>query len=163
VPSNPAVVGGHFADPEDWQHQNHRGECEWRIEVADSLAQLPHSNAAVLNRLKDCLHGLSSTNFKKAIIQNRDPSKPTPSGCHPCRAEKRWYGATDTDLRVVRSNIRLWGVKSEIARHAELSKMPEHASKSATEISEMVLDDQWDLKKRQELYHDVHGYEYVEK
>ena len=54
-------------------------------------------------------------------------------------------------------------MKSEIARHTELSEMPEHASKSSTEISEIVLDEQWDLKKRQELYRDVHGYEYVEE
>ena len=41
--------------------------------------------------------------------------------------------------------------------------MTEHDGKTATEISEMVLDEQWDLKKRQELYRDVHGYEYVEE
>ena len=92
-----------------------------------------------------------------------NPNEPTPSGGRPCRAEIRWYGATDAGLRDVRSNIRLWGMKSEIARHTELSEMPEHASKSATEISEIVLDEQWDLKKRQELYRDVHGYEYVEE
>ena len=102
-------------------------------------------------------------NFKKAIIQNRDPSTPTPSGGRPCRAKIHWHGATDARLRDFRSNIRLWGMKGEIARHAELTKMPKHVGKTATEISEMVLDKQWGLKKRQELYRDVHGYEYVEE
>jgi hypothetical protein len=30
--------------------------------------------------------------------------------------------------------------------------MPEHAGKSATEISEIVLNERWDLKKREQLY-----------
>ena len=139
--------------------ENMNGEMKSQICWLNCL--IPTLQFSIVSKI--VLMGYLLQIVKKAIIQNRDPSKPTPSGCHPCRAEKRWYGATDTDLRVVRSNIRLWGVKSEIARHAELSKMPEHASKSATKISEMVLDDQWDLKKREELYHDVHGYEYVEK
>jgi len=54
-------------------------------------------------------------------------------------------------------------MKSEIDRYAKLTKMPKYAGKTATEISEMVLDEQLDLKKRQELYRDVHGYEYVEE
>ena len=69
----------------------------------------------------------------------------------PCRAEIHWYGATDIGLRDVRDNVRLWGLKCEIERHAELTAMEEHRDKSAIEISEMVLAEQWDVKKREEL------------
>jgi len=87
-------------------------------------------------------------NFKKAVIQNHDASESTASSGHPCRTEICWYGATDADLRDVCSNVRLWSMRSKIACHAELSEMPEHDGKTATDISEMVLDGQWDLKKR---------------
>ena len=72
----------------------------------------------------------------------------------PCRAEIRWYGATDVGLRDVRDNVRLWGLKCEIKRHAELSAMEEHKDKSAIEISEMVLAEQWDIRKRDELHNE---------
>ena len=101
-------------------------------------------------------------NFKRAIIQNRNPDEPTPAGGRPCRGEIRWYGATDAGLRDVRSNVRLWGMQCEIARHAELSNMPNHAGKSATKISEIVLNEGWDVKKREELYREIRGCEYVE-
>ena len=99
-------------------------------------------------------------NFKKAIVQNRDPNEVPPEGGRPCRAEIRWYGATDAGLRDVRSNVRLWGLKCEIDRHAELTAMPMHKNKTATEISEIVLAERWDLKKRRELYQVVHNKEY---
>jgi len=54
-------------------------------------------------------------NFKRAIIQNRDPNEPAPAGGRPCRAEIRCYGATGADLRDVHSNVRLWGMQYEIA------------------------------------------------
>jgi len=40
--------------------------------------------------------------------------------------------------------------------------MPEHAGNSVTEISEIVLNKGWDLRKREELYREIHGCEYVE-
>ena len=75
-----------------------------------------------------------------------------PEGGRPCRAEIRWCGATDAGLRDVRDNVRLWGLECEIKHHTELSRMAEHRDKSPTEISGMVLDARWDLKKRKELY-----------
>ena len=64
--------------PKDWEHKNYCRQCEWRNETSDSMAQLPHPDTSVLNRLQDCLNGYLLQNFKKAIIQKRDPSKPTP-------------------------------------------------------------------------------------
>lgn len=98
-------------------------------------------------------------NFKKAIVQNRDPNDPVVKD-RPCRAEVRWYGATDTGLRDVRDNVRLWGMKCQRDRHAELSSDPAHKGKSPTEISEMVLSEQWHVKKRKQLYREVHHKEY---
>ena len=79
----------------------------------------------------------------------------------PCRGEVRWYGATDDGLRDVRGDIRLWGLKSEIELHKKLSAMEEHRNKTPTEISELVLAERLDLKKRQELFRKVHGTEYT--
>ena len=56
--------------------------------------------------------------------------------------------------------MRLWGLKCEIERHAELSKMECHKDKSVVEISEIVLAERWDLKMRRQLYEDVRKSEY---
>ena len=99
-------------------------------------------------------------NFKKAIIQNRDPHKAATLGGRPCRAEIRWYRATYTGLRDVRNNIRLWGLQCEIERFDELVAMEEHKNKLAIEIADLILDELWDLNKRKEIYLLVHGTEY---
>jgi len=99
-------------------------------------------------------------NFKKSIIQNRDPKDEVPVGGHPCQAEVRWYGATDAGLRDVRDNIHLWGLECEIERHAELSAIDKHKYNTPIEISDIVLSEQWDLKKRKELYRIIHEVEY---
>ena len=57
------------------------------------------------------------------------------------------YGVEVVDVRV---NARLWEMQCEIERHAELSTV--HLGKSALEISEMVLAEDWPLKMRKELY-----------
>ena len=75
--------------------------------------------------------GYLMQNFKKAIIQNRDPHKAATLGGRPCRAEIRWYSATDASLRNVCNNIRLWGLQCEIERFSELVAMEEHKNKSA--------------------------------
>jgi len=41
--------------------------------------------------------------------------------------------------------------------------MTEHAGKSATKISEIVLNEGWDLRKREELYWEIRGCKYVEE
>jgi len=88
-------------------------------------------------------------NFKKAIIQNHNTrdNKDEIEGGRPCRAEIRWFGANHAGLRDVRGNVRMWGMKCEIERHAELSAMDVHRTKSPTEISMLALNERCDLKK----------------
>ena len=57
-------------------------------------------------------------------------------------------------------NVRLWGVQYEIKRHEYLSIREENKNKTRIEISEMVLNERWDLKMREELYKTVHRREY---
>ena len=97
--------------------------------------------------------GFLLQNFKKPIIQNRNPGSET--GNHqgrPSRAEIRWYGATDEGLIDYRGSVGLWGLKCEKDRFAELQQMEAHKDKSEIDIGEMVLQERWDLKKREELY-----------
>jgi len=97
--------------------------------------------------------GYLMQNFKKAIIQNNNYGKSTTNeGGRPCRAEIRWYGATDDGLIDIRDDIYRWGLDCEIELHKKLSAMEEHTGKTAIEISEMVLDERLDLKLRKELY-----------
>ena len=100
-------------------------------------------------------------NFKKLIIQNRLPDENQHSdGGRPCRAEVRWYEATDDGLRDVWGNICLWGLKSKIDLHERMSTTDEHKNKTAIEISELVFAERLDLKNCRELYRIVHGIEY---
>ena len=50
-------------------------------------------------------------------------------------------------------------MQCEVDRHTELSAMPENEGKSRVDISEMVLDERWDLKRRRDIYQSV-GKEY---
>ena len=137
-----------------------------------------------LNVLIPCTHfdviskvvrvGYLLQNFKKPIIQNTDlnsvlqnPNEDCDSNDEddavpgrPSRAEVRWFGGSDDGLRDVRDNVRLWGLKCEVDRHAELSKMECHKDKSVVEISEIVLAELWDLKMRRKLYEDVRNLKY---
>uniref|UniRef100_A0A7S2PD48 DDE Tnp4 domain-containing protein n=1 Tax=Skeletonema marinoi TaxID=267567 RepID=A0A7S2PD48_9STRA len=98
--------------------------------------------------------GFLMQNFKKPLIQNNNPDSKLDERAKgvPCRAEVRWYGATCAGLSDVRGSIYKWGLNCEIERHSELQKMEAHKDKSMVEISEMVLSERWDLKKREELY-----------
>ena len=69
--------------------------------------------------------------------------------------ETSYYGVTDSGLRDARANMRPWGLEFEIERCAELTTIPTH-EKNATEISEIVLAERWDLKKRREFCQMVH-------
>ena len=99
-------------------------------------------------------------NFRKAIVQNRDPSDANPDGGRPCRAEIRWYGATDEGLIDVRDDIRLWGLECEKQRMKELLEMNEYKNKTKIELADIILSERWDLKMRRELYRTIHNMEY---
>ena len=98
--------------------------------------------------------GFLLQNFKKPLIQNNNPDSKLDASAKgvPCRAEVRWHGATCAGLSDVRGSIYKWGLNCEIERHGKLHKTEEHRDKSMVEISEMVLSERWDLKKREELY-----------
>ena len=49
-------------------------------------------------------------NFKKAIIQQRDPTDSAPKAKRHCRGAIRWYGKTDVGIIDVRDDVRLWGM-----------------------------------------------------
>lgn len=99
-------------------------------------------------------------NFKKAIIQRNNPDDVLGGEGRPCRAEIRWYGATDAGLRDIRSNVRHWGLECEIELHQALTMAehekkqlnPQYKMKTPTEISEIVLGKRLDVQKRKELY-----------
>ena len=80
------------------------------------------------------------SNFNLPFIQGRQSESGT--GC-PCKAKIRYFGATDDGLVDLRPNIVLWGSNAEVVRWHELRQMDDHKMKSDTEISEMVLDKDW--------------------
>ena len=137
--------------------ENVNGELKLQIRYLNVL--IPCLQLGIVSKIVRV--GYLLQNFKKAIIQHRPDEDQDESGDgagRPCRAEVRWYGASDAGLRDVRDNIRLWGLESEIKRHAELTE--QHRTKSPTEISDMVLDEGISLKKRKQLYTEVHKVEY---
>ena len=67
----------------------------------------------------------------------------------PCKAEVRWHGATDEGLVNGRLIVELWGLDSEVKRWHELRSTDEHTDLTDTDISEMVLVEDWPLKLRQ--------------
>lgn len=136
--------------------ENVNGELKLGIRYLNVL--IPCTQFGIISKVVRI--GYLLQNFKKAIIQNRNPDDSEPEGGRPCRAEIRWFGATDAGLRDIRGNVRLWGLKCEIELHNKLSKMEEHKNKTPTEISEIVLAQNLHLKKRKELYQEVHGVEY---
>ena len=83
--------------------------------------------------------------FKLAFIQERHDKTNSP---RPCKAEIRWYGATDGGLVDVRPKVELWGLGLEVERWNELRADDANAHLSDTEISDLVLDEDWPSKMR---------------
>lgn len=98
--------------------ENVNGELKLQIRYLNVL--VPTLQFGIVSKLVRI--GFLIQNFKKAIIQNRDPGE-VAGHDRPCRAEIRWYGAFDVGLRDVRPLVKMWGLKCEIKRHAELSAM----------------------------------------
>ncbi|KAL7534641.1 hypothetical protein ACHAXR_006013 [Thalassiosira sp. AJA248-18] len=128
--------------------ENVNGELKLGIHYLNVL--IPCTQFGIISKVVRI--GYLLQNFKKAIIQKRNPDETAPQRSRPCRAEIRWYGATDDGLVDVRGNVRLWGMKSEIELHNKLSQMEEHKTKTPTEISEMVLAKNLHVTKRKELH-----------
>lgn len=133
--------------------ENLNGELKGQVRYLNCL--IPCLQFPIISKLVRA--GYLLQNLKKPIIQNNNPrDTKLEDGC-PCRAEVRYYGATAPGLVDIRGEIHLWGMDCEIKRHKQLSDM--HVDKSPIEISEMVLEERWDLKMRKMLYQ-LHGKEY---
>ncbi len=87
-------------------------------------------------------------NFKVGFIQNRGDKKSAKG--RPCKAEIRWYGGTDDGLIDVRPYVEMWGTKTELERWKILRDLPENEKLSDTDISELVLQEDWPSKLRKE-------------
>eukprot|EP00984_Skeletonema_dohrnii_P017971 scaffold8290_cov120-Skeletonema_dohrnii-CCMP3373.AAC.1 len=85
-------------------------------------------------------------NFKLGFIQQHDGKTTN----RPCKAEIRWYDGKDDGLFDVRPLIDLWGNQSEIKRWRELRLDPANAELSDTDISEIVLKEDWPSRLRKE-------------
>jgi hypothetical protein len=83
-------------------------------------------------------------NFKRGFIQQHDGETKE----RPCKAEIRWHGGEDDGLFDVRPLVDLWRTESEMNRWRELRKLPEHAELSDTQISEIVLNEDWPSRLR---------------
>lgn len=86
------------------------------------------------------------TNFKLGFIQGRDER--SESTRRPCKAEIRYHGATDDGLTDIRPDVDMWGNDSEVERWNELRNLPQYANHSDTDISELVLEEDWPSKLR---------------
>ena len=89
--------------------------------------------------------GFLLQNFKLAFIQERGD---TTNNGRPCKAEIRWYGATDDGLVDVRPTVDLWGMDSEVERWAQLRADASNKNLSDTDISELVLAEDWPSKMK---------------
>ena len=89
--------------------------------------------------------GFLLQNFKLPFIQERCD---TANAARPCKAKIRWYGATDDGLVDVRPNVEMWGLDSEVERWAELRANDSFAHLTNTEISELVLEEDWPSKMK---------------
>jgi hypothetical protein len=74
-------------------------------------------------------------------------------GGRPCSAEIRWFGGTDDGLVDIRSEIDLWGTKTEIAKWHALRNDPGNEPLSNLDISKLVLAD--DIPKELRTKHEM--------
>jgi hypothetical protein len=133
--------------------ENVNGEVKMDIRYLNAL--IPCTQFGIISKVVRI--GFLLQNFKQPIIQNRNlGNKSDAQQRGPCRAEIRWYGATDTGLSDVRGSINQWGLTCEKERHAKLSAMEAHKDKSAVKISEMVLQEHWECDMRGKLYQPNH-------
>lgn len=89
------------------------------------------------------------TNFNLPFIQERHVAEESEDG-RPCSAEIRYYGGTDEGLVDVRPYVELWGMDIEIPRWHTLRQNPIYEHFSDTEISELLLAEDWPGKMKKE-------------
>eukprot|EP00562_Extubocellulus_spinifer_P031445 CAMPEP_0178710732 /NCGR_PEP_ID=MMETSP0699-20121125/17939_1 /TAXON_ID=265572 /ORGANISM="Extubocellulus spinifer, Strain CCMP396" /LENGTH=841 /DNA_ID=CAMNT_0020359303 /DNA_START=197 /DNA_END=2725 /DNA_ORIENTATION=+ len=91
--------------------------------------------------------GYLMQNFKLPFIQERDDSEDAKG--RPCNAEIRWYGGTDHGLVDVRPFVWMWGLEAEVERWKEVREEFEYLTD--TEVSEIVIDENWPAKLKEEM------------
>ena len=84
-------------------------------------------------------------NFKLPFTQERGD---TNGSARPCKAKIRWYGAIDAGLINVRPKVEMWGLDVEIERWADLRALDSNVHLSDTDISELVLEEDWPSKMK---------------
>ena len=137
--------------------EGHSSEYQLYMSAAKQRSTPGHFSAERMQKLFKLLRNKASSDSED---ENESDAGNSSDVGRPCRAEVRWYGATDEGLRDERGNVRIWGLNCEIDRHAVLSAKPENKNKSAIEISKLVLAERMDLQMRKELYEKVHGRAY---
>ena len=86
-------------------------------------------------------------NFKLLFVQERLDS--APAAGLSCKAEVCWHSATYKGLVDVRPAVKLWGLDSKVKQWHELWSDEEHDDLTETDITEMVLVEDWPSKLRQ--------------
>ena len=138
-----------------------------RIPIEQANGQMKNAASFFDSRIRLSQIGLADlifrssylmTNFKLGFIQERDVEEESAEG-RPCKAEIRWFGATDEGLMDARPDVELWGLEAEIERWDELRNLPANKNLSDTDISELVLDEDWPAKLRKDLEAKLEPYE----
>lgn len=125
---------------EEWTDEERNGFLRQENPIETTRSSRPHISIQ-----------LSIANFKLPFIQEQTPDQSADATTgRPCVAGIRFYGAMDDGLVDVRPDIELWGLEEEIKRWEQLYNLPEHATKSKLEISEMVLAEDWPSKLRRQ-------------
>ena len=79
-------------------------------------------------------------NFRPAVIRGQSTTEETTDEgekkrkSRPCRAEIRWYGATDEGLSDYRGDVHLWGNVDEVLRLHEMNRL--HPTLTKIELGE---------------------------
>lgn len=98
--------------------------------------------------------GFLLQNFKLAFIQERYDIT---NNARPCKAEICWYGATDDGLVDVWPMVDLWDVDSGVERWAQLRADVSNENLSDTDISELVLAEDWPSKMKAKHNADINS------
>lgn len=87
-------------------------------------------------------------NYKLGFIQGR--SETAEAFDRPCKAEIRWHNGMDEGLVDIRAEVDMWGNETEVRRWFELRQLPSNQHLSNTDISELVLAEDWPTRLRKE-------------
>jgi hypothetical protein len=127
-----------------------------RIPIEQANGQMKNSTAFFDRKIRIDQIGLADLifrssyllqNFKLPFIQERNAASPMEG--RPCKLEIRWYGATDDGLFDARPYVELWGCDVEVDRWNILRDDPQYKHLVDADISEMVLDEDWPSRLRE--------------